>query len=62
VRRSFSLSPDSGVIEDIGTPLPFEAKYLAGDQEFLETLDGDDYPFRFHPLDLAEAGFAVTPR
>jgi hypothetical protein len=56
LRRSFSLSPDSGVIEDIGTPLPFEEKYLAGDPEFLEDLDEeDDYPFRFHPLDLAEA-------
>lgn len=56
VRRAYSLSPDSGVIEDIGTPLPFEEKYLAGDQEFLESLDEDDeYPFRFHPLDLAEA-------
>lgn len=56
VRRSYSLSPDSGVIEDIGTPLPFEEKYLNGDPEFLESLDeDDDYPFRFHPLDLAEA-------
>ncbi|GGU74152.1 DUF6928 family protein [Lentzea flava] len=54
VRRAFSLAPDSGVIEDIGTPLPFEEKYLAGDPEFLASLDGDDYPFRFHPLDLAE--------
>ncbi|MFI6101978.1 DUF6928 family protein [Lentzea sp. NPDC051213] len=56
VRRSFSLSPDSGVIEDIGTPLPFEEKYLAGDPEFLELLDeNEEYPFRFHPLTLAEA-------
>jgi hypothetical protein len=56
VRRSFSLSSDSGVIEDIGAPLPFEEKYLAGDPEFLESLDEDEeYPFRFHPLDLAEA-------
>jgi hypothetical protein len=56
LRRAFSLSPDSGVIEDIGTPLPFEEKYLNGDPEFLEDLDeDDDYPFRFHPLDLAEA-------
>ncbi|MDT7785239.1 MAG: hypothetical protein QOF58_3658 [Pseudonocardiales bacterium] len=56
VRRAFSLSPDSGVIEDVGAPLPFEEKYLAGDREFLESLDEDDeYPFRFHPLDLAEA-------
>lgn len=56
LRRSFSLSPDSGVISDVGTPLPFEEKYLAGDPEFLESLDDEDeYPFRFHPLDLAEA-------
>ncbi|MFJ5987411.1 DUF6928 family protein [Lentzea sp. NPDC092896] len=56
VRRAYSLSPDSGVIADVGTPLPFEEKYLAGDPEFLESLDEDDeYPFRFHPLDLAEA-------
>ncbi|MEV6244224.1 hypothetical protein [Lentzea sp. NPDC051838] len=54
VRRAFSLSPESGVISDIGTPLPFEEKYLAGDPEFLEEVDAD-YPFRFHPLDLAEA-------
>ncbi|MDX8143720.1 hypothetical protein SK854_16455 [Lentzea sp. BCCO 10_0061] len=56
VRRAYSLSPDSGVIADVGTPLRFEEKYLAGDPEFLESLDSDDeYPFRFHPLDLAEA-------
>lgn len=56
LRRAYSLSPDSGVIADVGTPLPFEEKYLAGDPEFLESLDSDDeYPFRFHPLDLAEA-------
>lgn len=30
--RSLSLSPDSGVIENIGTPLPFEQPYWAGDR------------------------------
>ncbi|SDG96945.1 hypothetical protein SAMN05216553_1146 [Lentzea fradiae] len=56
LRRSFSLSPDSGVIEDLGTPLPFEERFLAGDQEFVESLGDDhEYPFRFHPLDLGEA-------
>lgn len=56
LRRAYSLSPDSGVIADVGTHLPFEEKYRAGDPEFLESLDSDDeYPFRFHPLDLAEA-------
>src|SRR5262249_43550851 len=28
--RSLSLSPDNGVIENIGQPLPFEADYWAG--------------------------------
>ncbi|USX49716.1 hypothetical protein [Lentzea sp. HUAS12] len=56
LRRAYSLSPDSGVITDIGTPLPFEEEFLAGDEEFLASLDpDDDYPFRFHPLELAEA-------
>lgn len=30
--RSLSLSPDSGVIENIGGPLPFELAYWAGDR------------------------------
>ncbi|MET9230954.1 hypothetical protein [Lentzea sp. NPDC003310] len=55
LRRAYSLSPDSGVIADVGTPLPFEERYRAGDPEFLASLEGDEYPFRFHPLDLAEA-------
>ncbi len=56
LRRAFSLSADDGVIEDIGTPLPFEEKYLAGDPEFMVDLDEEDEcPFPFHPLDLANA-------
>src|SRR5690348_577394 len=36
--RSLSLSPDSGVIENIGPPLAFEAAYWAGDKP----VDDDD--------------------
>ncbi len=52
--RSLSLSPDSGVMEDIGTRFPFEEPYWAGQHPV-----GDDrgrkYPLPFHPLDLGEA-------
>ncbi len=40
--RSLSLSSDNGILEDVGTPLAFEASYWAGRQPF-------------HPLELAEA-------
>jgi len=57
--RSLSLSPDDGVIEDIGARLPFEAPYWAGahsadDPEELEDEDYEPYPLPFHPLDLGE--------
>lgn len=48
--RSLSLSPDSGVLEDIGRRLPFEEPYWSGQHPV-----GDDYPFPFHPLELGEA-------
>ena len=52
--RSLSLSPDSGILEDIGGRLPFEEPYWAG--EHPATLDPeDDYVFPFHPLELGEA-------
>jgi len=51
--RSLSLSPDSGIMENIGTPLPFEAPYWDGERP-LETEDDDPYPLAFHPLELAE--------
>lgn len=46
--RSLSMSPDDGIIENIGDPLPFEAPYWAGEHEEL------DYPLPFHPLELGE--------
>ncbi len=51
--RALSLSPDSGILEDIGEPLEFEREYWAGEHPAVE--DGDEYPFAFHPLDLGEA-------
>ena len=51
--RALSLSPDSGIIEDIGARLEFEKPFWAG--EFPAVEDGDEYPFVFHPLDLGEA-------
>lgn len=48
--RSLTLSPDGGIIENIGEPLPFEAPYWAG----AHPVD-DPYPLPFHPLDLGQA-------
>ena len=57
--RSLSLSPDSGIVEDIGERLPFEAPYWAGEHPAIETDDDkDEYPLPFHPLELAEAALA----
>ncbi|MEN6625054.1 MAG: hypothetical protein ABFD69_02375 [Candidatus Sumerlaeia bacterium] len=54
--RSLSLSPDSGILENIGERLPFEEPYWSGK---FPALDGDepnmDYPFPFHPMELGEA-------
>ncbi|MDL4773636.1 MULTISPECIES: DUF6928 family protein [Thermomonosporaceae] len=54
--RSLSLSPDSGVMENIGEPLPFEAAYWAGEHPVPHDPDWSDepYPLPFHPLDLGE--------
>lgn len=54
--RSLSLSPESGILVDVGPRLPFEVPYWAGEHPML---DGDDvfleYPLPFHPLELGEA-------
>jgi hypothetical protein len=56
LRRSLSLSPDDGVREDIGTRLPFEEPYWAGEHPALgPDEDQSLYPFPFHPLELGEA-------
>jgi len=52
--RALSLSPDSGIMENVGTPLAFEASYWAGEMA-VEADDGEQpYPLPFHPLELAE--------
>ncbi|BCJ45703.1 hypothetical protein GCM10010168_58760 [Actinoplanes ianthinogenes] len=52
--RSLSLSPDGGIVEDIGEPYDFERPYWAGERPVESTLSGDPYPLSFHPLELGE--------
>ena len=56
--RALSISPDSGVIEDIGTKMDFEISYWNGEHsadDDDDELDPEDkYPLPFHPLDLGE--------
>jgi uncharacterized protein DUF6928 len=57
VRRSLSLAPDNGVIEDIGQRYAFEEPYWAGEHP-VDAIFGEDgdtpYPLPFHPLELGE--------
>lgn len=54
--RSLSLSPDNGIMEDIGQRLPFEEPYWSGAHPAVDSeAEEDAYPFRFHPLELGEA-------
>jgi len=50
--RSLSLSPDRGILEDVGHRLPFEEPYWAG--QYPATIDGEGCPLPFHPLELGE--------
>ncbi|MFJ4472301.1 DUF6928 family protein [Streptomyces sp. NPDC089424] len=56
--RSLSLSPESGIVESIGEPLPFEVPYWTGDRpaDVIPWPDeGEEpYPLPFHPLELGE--------
>jgi hypothetical protein len=54
LRRSLSVSPDDGVIENLGDPLAFEAPYWAGERPVDDDTDDSSYPLPFHPLDMAE--------
>ena len=54
--RSLSLSPDGGVVEDIGERLAFERPFWEGKHPAVAA--GEDpagYPLPFHPLELGEA-------
>jgi hypothetical protein len=52
--RALSVSPGSGVVEDIGDRLPFEEPYWAGEREGCPADDGH-HPLSFHPVALAKA-------
>lgn len=65
--RSLSVSPDDGVIEDVGERLPCEVPYWDGRFPLDDPDDDDDpYPLVFHPLELGERvmqelfGFHIT--
>ena len=53
--RSLSVSPDSGIMEDIGQRLAFEEPYWSGKHPVGVDEDADAYPLPFHPLELGEA-------
>jgi len=54
--RALSLSPDSGILEDIGDRLAFEHPFWDGKHPAVEPdEDPSAYPFPFHPLELGEA-------
>ena len=62
LERSLSLSPDSGIVEDIGQRLAFELPYWDGAHPAIDPEDMEEgepaYPLPFHPLELAEAALA----
>lgn len=67
--RSLSVSPDTGIVEDIGEPYPFERPYWAGEHPVTSVVPGQEpYPLPFHPLDLGEEalrtmfGFVIEGR
>ena len=45
LKRSLSLSPDSGIMENIGSPLAFEAPYWAGEKALEPEDDEEDWGF-----------------
>ncbi|MFJ5276670.1 DUF6928 family protein [Streptomyces parvulus] len=60
--RSLSLSPESGIIENIGEPLPFELPYWAGDRPAGIPWPGEEeepYALPFHPIELGEDALRV---
>jgi hypothetical protein len=54
LQRSLSVSPDSGVREDIGEKAAFELPFWTGGNE-VPAEEGEEYPLPFHPLDMGEA-------
>ncbi|GAA2287154.1 hypothetical protein GCM10009853_048060 [Glycomyces scopariae] len=54
LRRSVSLAPDAGIIEDVGDRYPFENPFWDGRHHH-----DPDYPLPFHPLTFAEAALLM---
>jgi hypothetical protein len=54
LERSLSVSPDHGIMENLGQPLAFEAAYWAGERPVGDDDEEGTYPLPFHPLELAE--------
>jgi len=56
--RAMSVSPDSGIMEDIGDKLAWEAPFWAGERPAVDPADMEEgeepYPLPFHPLEMAE--------
>ncbi|MBK8018139.1 MAG: hypothetical protein IPK20_16380 [Betaproteobacteria bacterium] len=56
LRRSLSVSPDNGVIEDVGERFAFETPYWDGAHPAVDPQEeSGSYPLAFHPLELGEA-------
>ncbi|MGE5836326.1 MAG: DUF6928 family protein [Acidobacteriota bacterium] len=54
LQRSLSVTSD-GVLEDIGTRLPLEEPYWAGEHPVVDPDVDEEYPLPFHPLELGDA-------
>jgi hypothetical protein len=52
LQRALSLSPASGIIEDLGAPMDFEVPFWAGARPVEARAEA--FPFPFHPLELGE--------
>ena len=62
LRRSLSLSPDNGIMEDVGERYAFEEPFWAGQHPPVEPGEEDPehaYPLPLHPLELGEAALAA---
>lgn len=63
--RSLSVSPDAGIMENLGEPLSFERPYWDGERPSgvvpVAGGAGEPYPLPFHPLDFGEDALRARP-
>ncbi|MEU7868880.1 hypothetical protein [Dactylosporangium sp. NPDC049140] len=57
--RALSLSPDDGVLEDIGERYDFEGPFWAGEHPVPPDPDEGDYPLPFHPIELGDGAMRM---